>query len=157
MSFLFVCFLRRIGPELTGANLPLFAEEDWPWANIHTHLPLLHMWDTYHSMAWQVVPCPHPGSKLANPRLPKQSMHTQLLHTGPAPRLCLDISCSGLIFSGMPCALSIYSFVLFFISGKFSWITLFNICSIPLLWFSSAGRRSALLPYLLLAFKLFSF
>ena len=28
-------FLRKISPELTSAaNPPLFAEEDWPWANI---------------------------------------------------------------------------------------------------------------------------
>ena len=27
-------FLRKISPELTAANPPLFAEEDWPWANI---------------------------------------------------------------------------------------------------------------------------
>ena len=37
------------------------------------------MWDAYHSMACQVVPCPHPGSKPANPRLPKRKVHTQLL------------------------------------------------------------------------------
>ena len=40
------CFLRKVSPELTSAtNLPLFAEEDWPWANIHAHLPLLYMLD----------------------------------------------------------------------------------------------------------------
>ena len=58
------CFLRKISPELTSAaNPPLLAEEDWPWANIHAHLPLLYMWDACHSMACQVVPCPHLGSK----------------------------------------------------------------------------------------------
>ena len=46
------CFLRKISPELTTANLPLFAEEDWPWGNIHAHLPLLYMRDAYHSMAF---------------------------------------------------------------------------------------------------------
>ena len=46
--------LRKISPELTSAaNLPLFTEEDWPWANIHAHLPLLYIWDAYHSMACQ--------------------------------------------------------------------------------------------------------
>ena len=25
-----IFFLRKISPELTAANLPLFAEEDWP-------------------------------------------------------------------------------------------------------------------------------
>ena len=48
----FFFFLREIRPELTSTvNPPLFAEEDWPWANIHTHLPLLYMWDTCHRMA----------------------------------------------------------------------------------------------------------
>ena len=42
----------KINPELTTANPPLFAEEDWPWANIHAHLPLRYMWDAYQSMAF---------------------------------------------------------------------------------------------------------
>ena len=46
-------FLRKISPELTStANLPLFAEEDWAWANICAHLAIFYMWDTCHSMAW---------------------------------------------------------------------------------------------------------
>ena len=48
----FIYFLRKISPKLTTANPPLFAEEDWPWANICAHLPLLYMWDAYHSMAF---------------------------------------------------------------------------------------------------------
>ena len=49
-------FLRKISPELTSAtNPPIFAEEDWPWANIHAHLLLLYMWDTCHGMAWQAM------------------------------------------------------------------------------------------------------
>ena len=33
ITFLFFfLFLRKISPELTTANRPLFAEEDWPWA-----------------------------------------------------------------------------------------------------------------------------
>ena len=63
----FVFFWRKISPRLTTANPPLFAEEDWPWANIHAHLPLWYMWDAYHSMACQAVPCLHLGSKPANP------------------------------------------------------------------------------------------
>ena len=60
--FLFI-FLRKINPELTSfANPPLFAEEDWPWANICAHLPLLYMWDAYYSMACQAMLCLHPGS-----------------------------------------------------------------------------------------------
>ena len=50
ISFFF--FLRKISPELTTANPPLFAEEDWPWANIHAHPPLLYTWDAYHIMAF---------------------------------------------------------------------------------------------------------
>ena len=67
VSCYFILFFLRINTELTAADPPLFAEEDWPWADIHPHLPLLYMWDPYHSMAWQAVPCSHPGSKLANP------------------------------------------------------------------------------------------
>ena len=67
-------FLRKISPELTTANPPFFAKEGWPWTNIHAHLPLLYMWDAYHSMACQAVPCPHPGSELSNPGLPKQNV-----------------------------------------------------------------------------------
>ena len=52
----------KISPELTAANLPLSAEEDWPWANIHAHLPLLYTWDAYHSMAL-------PSSAMSTPRI----------------------------------------------------------------------------------------
>ena len=45
-------FLRKISPELTSANPPLFAEEDWPWANICAHLPVLYIWDACRSMAF---------------------------------------------------------------------------------------------------------
>ena len=48
----FSSVLRKISPELTTANPPLFAEEDWLWANIHAHFPLLYTWDAYHSMAF---------------------------------------------------------------------------------------------------------
>ena len=52
----FLFFLRKISSELTSAaNPPLFAEEDWPRANIRARLPLLYMWDACHSMACQVV------------------------------------------------------------------------------------------------------
>ena len=56
---LYFFFFRKISPELNTANPPLFAEEDWPWANICVHLPLLYIWDAYHSMACQAVPCWH--------------------------------------------------------------------------------------------------
>ena len=75
--FIYLFILKKISPELTSAAPPpLFAKEDWPWANISAHLPLLYMWDVCHSMACQVVPCPHQGSEPANPRLPKQNMQT---------------------------------------------------------------------------------
>ena len=43
VSFIFIfIFFWKISHELTpAANPPLFAEEDWPLADIHTHLPLL--------------------------------------------------------------------------------------------------------------------
>ena len=54
--FIYLFILRKISPELTSAsNPPLFAEVDWPWANIRAHLPLLYMWDACHSMAWWAV------------------------------------------------------------------------------------------------------
>ena len=84
-------FLRKISPELTTASPPLFfAEEAWPWANIRAHLPPLYMWDAYHSMACQAVPCPHPGSELANPG--PQRSRTRTLNrctTGPALKIFL--------------------------------------------------------------------
>ena len=71
----FFFFWRKIHPELTSAaNPPLFAEEDWPWANIHAHLPQLYMWNPYHSMACQAVPCLHPGSEPVKPGLPRRGM-----------------------------------------------------------------------------------
>ena len=70
-------FLRKISPELTSAtNPPLFAEEDRPWANIRAHLPLLCMWDAYHSMACQAVPRLLPGLEPENLGLPKGNMRT---------------------------------------------------------------------------------
>ena len=75
--FFFFFLLKKISPELTStANPPLFAEEDWPWANNRAHLPLLYMWDACHSMACQAVPCIYPGSELANPGPPKQNVWT---------------------------------------------------------------------------------
>ena len=61
-------FLRKFSPELTSAANPLFAGEDWPWANNHAHLALLYMWDTCHRMAWQVVHRSAPGIWASEPR-----------------------------------------------------------------------------------------
>ena len=79
-------FLRKVSPELTAANPPLFAEEDWPWASIHAHPPLLYVWDACHSMACQAAPCPNPGSE---PAIPGRGSGTRKLNryaTGLAPR-----------------------------------------------------------------------
>ena len=83
-TYTFSFFLRKISPELPAANPPLFAEEDWPWANIRAHLPLLYMWDAYHSVVWQAVPCPHfepwaTEAKHVNliTALPGQPLHTR--------------------------------------------------------------------------------
>ena len=68
LNFFFI-FLRKISPQLTSAtNPPLFAEEDWPWANICTHLPLLYMWDSFHNMAWQAVCRSAPGIQTSEPQ-----------------------------------------------------------------------------------------
>ena len=81
-------FFRKISPELTAANPPLFAEKDWPWTNIHAHHSLLYTWDAYHSMACQAVPCLHPGSEPVNPG-PRRSGMCKLNHcaTRLAPEL----------------------------------------------------------------------
>ena len=66
-----------IGPELTStANPPLFAEEDWPWANTRAHFPLLYMWDA--ATAWLDEQCvgPHLGSEPENPGPPKRNVGT---------------------------------------------------------------------------------
>ena len=74
-SFLF--FWRKISPELTTApNPPLFAEEDWSWANIHAHLPLLCVWDASQSMACQAVHRSAPRIQTSDPGPPKQNMWT---------------------------------------------------------------------------------
>ena len=54
LGFCLFVFVRKIGPELTSITPPLFAEKDWPWVNIHAHLPPLYM-GCHHTMAWQAV------------------------------------------------------------------------------------------------------
>ena len=78
LSFLFGFFflVTKIRPELTSdANPPLFAEEDWPWANI-VPIFLYFIWDA--TTAWLDNWClsAHPGSEPANPGLPKWSTRT---------------------------------------------------------------------------------
>ena len=86
MDILIFVFLRKISPELTAASPPLFAEEDWPWANIRAYLSLLYMWDAYHSMACQTVPCLPPGFEPANPGpLRSGTCELNCCATGPAP------------------------------------------------------------------------
>ena len=99
-SFYSFFFLRKISPELTAASPPLFLLRKPGPANIRAHLPLLSMWDAYHSMAGQVVPCPHWGSEPANPGLPRSGM-CALNHcaTGSALVFPLVISCLPVPFS----------------------------------------------------------
>ena len=73
--------------ELTSAANPrLFAEENWPWAHICAHLPLLYTRDAYHSMACQAVPCLHPGSEPVNPGRQSRTCALNRCASGPAPR-----------------------------------------------------------------------
>ena len=74
----------EISTELTSAN-PLFAEEDWPWANMHAHLSLLYMWEAYHSTVCQAVPCLHPESEPANPGCRCGTRALNCRATGPTP------------------------------------------------------------------------
>ena len=75
----FFFFLRKISPELTPvANPPLFAEEDWPRANICVHLPLLYMWDAYHSTGGAISA---PGIQTGKPQVAK----AELMHLTTAP------------------------------------------------------------------------
>ena len=65
--FLFF-FVRKLSPELrSDVNPPPFAKEDWPWANICAHFPLLFIWDS--ATAWPDKRCVtvHPGSEPVNP------------------------------------------------------------------------------------------
>ena len=85
-DFSFFFFLRKISPEVTSAaNPPLFAEEDWSWANIHAHLPLLYMWDTV--LAWLAMQC-HVHTQDPNQRTPGHRSRMCKLNRctmGPAP------------------------------------------------------------------------
>ena len=44
------------------------------------------MWDAYHRIACQAVPCLHPGSEPANLGLPKRMWELNCCATGPAPQ-----------------------------------------------------------------------
>ena len=83
--FLFFFFWGRLALITSAANPPLFAEEDWPWDNIHAHFPLFYMWDAYYSMACQAAPCPHLGFEPANPGPPRSGMCELNRCTGGRP------------------------------------------------------------------------
>ena len=56
ITFLFLIAIHTyFGFNLLFYFLFSFFEEDWPWATICAHLPLLDMWYACHSMAWQAV------------------------------------------------------------------------------------------------------
>ena len=79
-------FLRKISPELTSAvNAPLFADEDWPWANIRAHPPLLYIWDACHSMAWQAVCRSESGIQTGELRATEAEHANNCWATGPVP------------------------------------------------------------------------
>ena len=87
LSF-FLFFLRKTSPELTyTANPPLFAKEDWPWANICDHLPLFCMWDTSQSMAWWTVHWSAPRIRTRKTQSAEAELGnlTNQYATGPAP------------------------------------------------------------------------
>ena len=80
--YLFI-YLRKIRPELTSVtNHPLFPEEDWPWANIRVHIPLLYMWDACHSMACQAVCRSRPRIQTSEPRA-TETEHAKLTAAPP--------------------------------------------------------------------------
>ena len=79
--FFFLFFLRKISPELISpTNPPLFAEEDWPWADIRAHLPLAYMWEAWHSMAWWMVHRSVPGIPTGKPQA-TEGKHVNLTTT----------------------------------------------------------------------------
>ena len=45
------------------------------------------MWDAYHSMTCQLVPCPHPGSEPSNPEPPKWNVALNRCATRPALKM----------------------------------------------------------------------
>ena len=102
---LFLFLFRKISPELTSTtNPPLFAEEDWPWANISAHLPLLYMWDACHSMACQAVPCPHWDPNQWTPGSRSGTWELNRCTTGPAPNLTsFEVSHSTKLTPDGPC------------------------------------------------------
>ena len=77
--FLSFFFLRKISPELTAGNPPPFAEEDWPWANIRAHLPLLYMRNACHSTASSALSAP--GIRAGEP----QATEAEHAHLTAAP------------------------------------------------------------------------
>ena len=71
-------FLGKISPELTSStNPPLFAKEDWPWANICAHI-FLYFVCGMPATAWLDKRCvgPRSGSKPVSPGPSKLSMWT---------------------------------------------------------------------------------
>ena len=55
------------------------------------------MWDAYHGMACQAVPCPHPGSEPMNPGPPRiRTCELNCCATGLAPAICF---CSTVLLS----------------------------------------------------------
>ena len=83
-AYFFVFFWRKISPELTLAtNPPLFAEEDWSWADICAHL--FSLWDATTAWLDERWIDPRPRSELANPGLWSGVRQLNRCATGLAP------------------------------------------------------------------------
>ena len=92
--FLSFFVLRKISPELTSATNPLlFAEEDWPWANICVYLPLLLY--VGHLPQHSLIRCAMsaPGIRIGKPRATE--VEHENLTTAPQgqPWLFLILNC----------------------------------------------------------------
>ena len=99
---LFLLLLRKISPEVTSANPTLFAAEDWPWANIHAHLPLHFICGTL-ATAWLSKRCHVPTWDPNRWTLGCWSgmCEPNRCTTGPAPNLDISNMGSNLDYIGV--------------------------------------------------------
>ena len=86
----FLFFLRKISPELSAANPPLFAEEDSSWANIHAFLPLFFCICETPTTAWLAKWC-HVRTRDLNRRTP--GCQAECAHLTTEPQWCMIVCC----------------------------------------------------------------